>query len=221
MTRAIAGLYAIIDPQFLPARWTVAHYARALLAGGCDIVQLRVKANDPAAREQRHRWARALVALKSEYDFCCIINDDAECARDVGADGVHIGQDDGTIARIRTVVGSQRLIGYSSHALEEAQQAAAAGADYVALGAIFPTATKGPGHPVQGCEQLRAVVHAVSCPLVAIGGITRANVAAVWATGVSSVAMITGLSFADDPTAEVRWHRQQWHQSTQPQRKVI
>lgn len=208
----IAGIYAIIDPQYLPAHWTVRGYAEALLRGGCPVIQLRVKGADADVGARRLAWTHELMALKDTYDFCCIVNDDAACARDAGADGVHVGKVDTAIAVARAIVGPDRLIGFSAHALDEARAAANVGADYVALGAIYPTATKGPGHPVQGCARLRDVVATVPRPVVAIGGITRANVADVAATGVSAAAMITGLAHADDPTAEVRWYTTQWQQ---------
>lgn len=209
---AIRGLYAVVDPRFLPVAHSclaagddaLLQYVRNIVRGGCPIVQLRVK-DVPDADQLRYGYARAITELKREYDFCFIVNDDLACAKEFCADGVHIGADDCSIAEARTIVGRDVLIGYSSHSVEEAQQAASAGADYVACGAVFSSATKGPGYPVLGLEKLQAVVNAVSVPVVAIGGLHRQNVHLAWETGVASVAMITGLSRADDPCVEAQW----------------
>lgn len=201
MPSSVHGLYAIVDPQFGGGRDTII-LARELLAGGCRLLQLRVK--DPA---HRYELARAFVALKREYDFCCIINDDVALARELRADGVHVGTEDMTVAEARTILGPTAIIGYSAATtgLAGALAAQAAGATYIAFGAIFPTNTKGPGHPVQGLPRLQELVRAVATPIVAIGGITRDNVTEVWQTGVSAVAMIKTLSLAPDPRAEASW----------------
>lgn len=202
----IAGLYAILDPRFCGPTEPVP-LARALLAGGCRLMQLRVKAmHDPTATAcQRLDLARALMALKREYDFCLIINDDIGLAKELRADGVHLGAHDLPLAEARALLGPSAIIGYSSHSLPEAVAAQQAGANYVAFGAIFPSRTKGPGHPIQGLTRLTEVLHALSIPVVAIGGITRDNVDATWHTGTAAVAMITGLAHALDPRTEASW----------------
>ncbi|MBI4238918.1 MAG: thiamine phosphate synthase [Deltaproteobacteria bacterium] len=213
MTRhSVQGIYAVVDPRFLPAGRDVAEFTRAFLDGGGRLVQLRVKDAGPALSAERRRLADAIMALKNEYDFTFVMNDDVAGARAVAADGVHVGQDDPPISVVRATLGSDLLIGYSAHTVAEAVTAAAAGADYVALGAIYPTATKGPGHPVQGVTVLRHVVQAVHIPVVAIGGITRANVDTVWQAGAAAVAMITGLTQAADVRAETQWHVRAWEQ---------
>jgi len=206
VTQAIHGLYAIIDPRFLPPHLTVAAYARALLAGGCRVIQLRVKDESSRETSLRAELARQIMALKVQFDFTFILNDDVALAVELGADGVHVGRDDAPVAAVRAMLWQHALIGYSAHALSEAVAAQSAGADYVALGAIFPTTTKGPGHPVQGIATLAAVVRAVSIPVVAIGGINRTNCDAVLHTGVAAIAMITGLSHAIDVVAETAWY---------------
>jgi thiamine-phosphate diphosphorylase len=211
MTAHISSLYAIIDPTFLRPGVTVADYARQLLSGGCRTIQLRVKATDDVqvCREQRYAATRDLMALKKEYDYCCIINDDLTCAREFDADGVHVGCDDTPIAEARSALGPRALIGYSAHSIAEARTAEVGGASYVALGAIYPTVTKGAGHPIQGVTRLAELVQQLTIPTVAIGGIGRDNVATVWETGVSSVAMITGLCRVESPRCEVVWYLQQ------------
>lgn len=199
MNGTINGLYAIIDPAHSPQHTPVA-LARALLAGGCRLIQLRVK--DAATRLP---LAHEIAQLKRAYEFCFILNDDPVLARELRADGVHLGADDLSVAEARAIVGPQTLIGYSAHRLQEALDARQAGANYVAFGAIFRTATKGPDHPVQGLTRLTEVVRAVHLPVVAIGGITRETVAATWDTGVAAAAMITALSLAPDPLTETQW----------------
>lgn len=190
----IAGLYAICDNTPCPGR---SHLSLAfqLLCGGARILQLRMKG---AEHEQRREVARSLRALKRQFAFCFIINDDVELVREVGADGVHVGADDLSVSGCRRFLGPSRYVGYSAHTLAEALAAAAGGADYVAFGAIFPSPLKGPGHPIQGVRQLKKVVRMVPVPVVAIGGITSANVASVARTGVAAVAMISALTGAPD-----------------------
>ena len=207
MQRKIQGLYAIADNSFRPDL-TPADLAEAFLQGGTKIVQLRMKPTDvilsPRGEESRNPQdnifnnAQKIMRLKKKYDFTFIVNDHVDVALAVEADGVHVGADDMPVTEVRRRVGPKMLIGYSSHSLEEALEAEKAGADYVAFGAIFPTKTKGPGHPVQGLEKLQQVVQALEIPLVAIGGINKENFRGVLETGVSSVAMITALTDAEN-----------------------
>ncbi|MBI4366764.1 MAG: thiamine phosphate synthase [Deltaproteobacteria bacterium] len=208
-TSPIHGLYAIIDPQYVPG--PIEHYARALLSGGCRLLQLRVK-DDVALRAAA---ARAILALKKEYEFCFIMNDDAALAREFRADGVHLGPTDTPVVQARALLGPHTLIGFSAATtgLPGALAAQEAGADYVAFGAVYPTNTKGPDHPVQGIPRLQEMVNALSVPVVAIGGITRENVLDVWRTGVAAVAMITALARAPDPTVEANWYVQRLRKS--------
>ena len=204
----IAGLYTIVDRDFNPFD-SMAELARRYLEGGVRIVQLRMKDASNASKASNasnvENEAREIMALKSEYDFTFIVNDYVDIALEVGADGVHVGENDEAIESIRERAGGKLIVGYSSHSKDEALAAEEQGADYVAFGAIFQTKTKGPGHPVQGIERLRDVAAALEVPLVAIGGICRGNVKDVLAAGADSVAMITALSQAADVTAETGW----------------
>lgn len=193
MTHKIKNLYAIVDPVFCKDRDPV-FVAEEILKGGGKIIQLRVKQG--FSDEQRKQWALQLKALKEKYDYCLIINDDIDLAMNVDADGVHVGQDDAPVSEVKKRVGN-KIVGYSSHTLQEAMDAEQAGADYVALGAIFSTPTKGVGHPICGLESLKKVVQSVQVPVVAIGGIKRENLKSVLATNVNCVAMITEISWAD------------------------
>lgn len=187
---AIRGLYAIADPAWAGGRTPVA-LARTYVEGGCRLIQLRAKSE---SRSQIQTWAQEIMALKKQCDFTFIVNDHVDVALEVGADGVHVGANDTPVAAIRKRAGPKFLIGYSSHSLEEAVAAEKAGTNYVAFGAIFPSKTKGPGHSVQGLEKLRDVVAALKVPVVAIGGITRANFEQVRDTGAAAIAMITALT---------------------------
>jgi len=145
------------------------------------------------------------MGFKKQYPFTFIVNDFVEIALEVGADGVHVGQDDLPIEEVRKKVGNKMLIGYSSHSLEEALKAQKRGADYVAFGAIFPTKTKAPGHPVQGLEKLGQVVKKLSIPVVAIGGINKNNFRQVKETGVAAIAMISALTESKNIAAETQF----------------
>src|SRR3989338_844567 len=149
------GLYTIA---------TDAKEALLFLNGGAKIIQLRNKKNPETVSSEAEKIAR----LKNNFDFCFIVNDDPELANRVRADGVHVGKDDPSISQIKKEYPNLR-VGYSSHSLSETIAAEREGADYIAFGAIFPSPTKGHGHPVQGIERLKAVVYSVRVPVVAIG----------------------------------------------------
>lgn len=205
----ISGLYAIVDNAWNPSE-NLATLAGDYLRGGCRLIQLRIKPKSSSqddvanAKDQMFVVACRVVALKRDYDFTLIINDHADIAAEVGADGVHVGNNDESIADIRNRYGNSIIVGYSSHSVEEAKWAEDMGADYVAFGAIYQTKTKGPGHPVQGIPKLKSVVEAADIPTVAIGGIDKSNIGEIVNTGVSSVAMISALAEAGDVVAEVQ-----------------
>lgn len=197
----IKGLYAICDTSFSP-QYSHAELAEKILAGGCKLLQLRMKGEQDYSKIKKA--AEEILELKKKFSFTFILNDYVELAAALPVDGIHIGQDDLPIAVTRQIVGPDKLIGFSSHSLEEALEAEKAGADYIALGAIFPTQTKGPGHPVQGLEKLKEMVKVIHKPIVAIGGITPENVKSVLQTGASAIAVITAISKAPDVTKATR-----------------
>lgn len=184
------GLYAITDNQ---------KDAYEILRGGAPILQLRDK-----TRTNFWEKARQIASFKKECPFIFIMNDDLEIAAEL-ADGVHVGRDDPSIEECRKRLGPGKLVGYSAHSIEEAVGAERQGADYVAFGAIFPSPSKGPGHPIQGLEKLREVVAALKIPVVAIGGIDRTNIGQVKESGVSACAMISALTRATSITGETRY----------------
>lgn len=201
MKNAIRGIYAIVDGGLI-ASADLTGLARMYVDSGIKVIQLRMKGED---KLKVLDIAKKIARLKSSHNFTFIINDHADIASDVGADGVHVGENDAPVSEIKQRYGSKLIVGYSSHSVEEAKRAQEGGADYIAFGAIFPTKTKGSGHPVQGLEKLRELRRLINAPLVAIGGIGRHNFADVLETGVDAVAMITALSEAEDVEAEAKW----------------
>jgi thiamine-phosphate pyrophosphorylase len=189
----IKGLYAItpecVDAVDLQRRVTEA------LQGGAKVVQYRNKSVDAALRLQQ---AQALRALTREYGATFIVNDDAQLAAEVDADGVHLGATDGAIAAARAVLGADKLIGASCYnRLTLAREAAQAGADYVAFGAFFVSSTK-PEAVAAKPELLREARRELAVPVVAIGGITAANGAQLVQAGADALAVITSLFEAAD-----------------------
>jgi thiamine-phosphate pyrophosphorylase len=191
------GLYALTDPELLPERVLAARVAAAI-EGGARVVQFRDKT---AAAATLRRRARIVLGACRAHDALCIINDDPLLAAELDADGVHLGREDGDVARARTIVGPDRLIGVSCYDRQElAEIAVAAGVDYVAFGSVWPSATK-PGAVRAPLELLHAAARTLPVPVVAIGGITRDNAAETIAAGAHSVAVIRDLFADPDPRA--------------------
>ena len=173
----------------------------AAIAGGIGVLQYRNKAATPAVRL---RQAQALGALCRQHGVPLIINDHLDLALAVDADGLHLGADDGDFAAARRALGPQRWLGASCYnQLHLAHQAITVGADYVAFGAVFGSATK-PQAVHAGLELLRQASATLPVPVCAIGGIQATNAAQVWATGVQWLAVIQGLFAAPDITATAR-----------------
>lgn len=182
----IDSLYAIVDPELAerPLELTF----RALNAG-CAIVQLRAKRLDDMSLLKIATRVRSACA-HAGVPF--VINDRADIARLVEADGVHLGQDDVSIEDARRVVGDMQ-IGVSTHSLEQAVRAEAEGADLIAFGPVFETSSKQNPDPVVGLQMLAEVAEAVSRPLVAIGGITPENAEETLRAGARYLAVISAL----------------------------
>ena len=158
---------------------------------GATVVQIREKR---ATAFEFYEQARAALAIAAERGVHLIINDRVDITLATGATGVHLGQDDLPPEAARRLLGEDAVIGYSTHSVAQALEAARMPIDYLAIGPIFTTSTKENPDPVVGLEGLRAVKAAIAdLPLVAIGGITPANAAEVLAAGADSVAMISGL----------------------------
>lgn len=193
-------LYAVVDTQLLAGR-SLSEAIRALGRGGASLVQVRTKLGGDA---ERVRLAREACAAAREAGVPLIVNDRADVARIVGAAGVHVGQGDLPSPLARAIVGPDAIVGVSTHDVAQAASAAAEAVDYVAFGPVFPTRTKANPDPVVGLDGLRAMRGVVSCPVVAIGGITRRNAAEVAAAGADGVAVISDLLGAPDLEAAAR-----------------
>lgn len=196
MTSPIHGLYAIVDPQACGAR-PPRDVARMAIEGGARVIQWRDKQRDKGDQLED---ARAIAALCRDASVPFIVNDHADLALACRADGVHLGQHDLPIAAVRPILGAEAIIGVSTNNAREASTAVAAGADYVAVGAIFPTGSKGNTRPAD-LDRIRAVKSAVSVPVVAIGGIDASNIKLVIETGADAAAVISAICAGDDPRA--------------------
>ena len=194
----LRGLYVIIDPAAAPSD-PLAVAAAALRAGACAI-QWRDKLRDKG--DQILDCLR-LLELCARHDALFIVNDHADLAASCGAHGLHVGQHDLPLPRARQVMAPHQIVGSSNATVEEAAESHGQGADYVAVGAIFPTGTKSNTRPA-GLETLRRVRSRVQGPIVAIGGINEANAGDVIAAGADAVAVISAVAAASDPEAAAR-----------------
>lgn len=195
---AIRGFYAVLDRDDEAL-------ARALLASGARVLQVRIKGAHPTTAGHVLRAGRMARRLCDEYGAALVINDRVDVALTVGADGVHLGQRDLPIASARAIAGNRLWIGVSTHAPAQVRAACDGGADYLGFGPVFATATKRNPDPVQGIEGLRvAVAEAGTVPIVAIGGITVDRAAEVYATGVAAICAIRAVTGAADVTAAGR-----------------
>jgi thiamine-phosphate pyrophosphorylase len=195
MTRrqTIRGLYVIVDPQQTRGRDSV-EVARWALAGGARIIQWRDKLRD---KGEQLPAARAVRGLCASAGALFIVDDHVDLALACGADGVHLGQKDLPTEAVRPWAPAAFVIGVSSNNVEEARRAERDGADYAAVGSIFPTETKGATRPAS-LERLREIKQAVGVPVVAIGGINEANIDQVVEAGADAVAVISAVCAADD-----------------------
>jgi thiamine-phosphate pyrophosphorylase len=184
--------------------WTVTDLAAAFIDGGATLLQLRAKSTPSGAFLDA---AVAITARAHRAGARLVINDRADIARQSGADGVHIGQDDLAAPLVRTLVGADVMIGLSTHTDAQLQAALEQPVDYVATGPVFGTTTKSTGYDSIGLESVRrsaALARSSGRPLVAIGGITLDSAPDALRAGASTVAVITDLVAGGDPAARVR-----------------
>lgn len=186
-------LYAVTDRAWTGGQ-TLYEQVEAALKGGVTCVQLREKELDEAAFLQE---ARDICALCRRYGVPFIVNDNVDIAIACGADGIHVGQEDLAAGEVRRRVGDDMILGVSVHTVEEARQAVRDGADYLGLGAVFPTSTKTDVDQMPN-ETLRAICDAVDVPIVAIGGINRDNLLKLAGSGVDGVALVSAIFSAED-----------------------
>jgi len=185
----VKGLYAISD-QHLLTEAQFAHSIEAALKGGAKVVQYRDKSENQTRRQQQ---AKTVVALCKRYQASSIINDDIELALKVGADGVHLGLEDGSLQQARTRLGTQAIIGITCYNdLQRAIQAQQQGANYVAFGRFFSSSTKPDATPAT-LELLQQAHREISLPICAIGGITVENAPPLLAAGADLLAVVNAL----------------------------
>ena len=175
-------LYAVTDRHWLDGRRLI-DVVRESLDGGVTMVQLREKTLEEA---------KELQTLCRERGVPFLVNDNIEIAREMNADGVHVGQSDMEAQDVRAILGPDKILGVSAQTVEQAVLAEKHGADYLGVGAVFPTGSKDDADDVS-YETLKAICGAVSIPVVAIGGITQENVAKLAGSGICGVAVISAI----------------------------
>ena len=201
-TKDMLLLYAVTDRAWV-GKQTLAEQIEDALKGGATIIQLREKNLD---EESFIAEAIAVRELCHRYNVPLIINDNVDVALKSGADGVHVGIEDTPVAEVRKRVPADFIIGATCKTVEQAKIAEEAGADYMGVGAVFPSPTKTNAIRITN-DQLRAIVSAVSIPAVAIGGISRKNVLEIKGSNVSGIAVVSAIFGASDieaATAELK-----------------
>jgi thiamine-phosphate pyrophosphorylase len=199
--RAQIGRLHVITDVAVQTRFDHVRLAELACAGGADTIQFRDKTLASSAFIDIARRIRVVCA---RYGVTFIVNDRVEEARAAGADGVHVGRDDATIAEARAALGSHAVIGTSANSPESARIAERDGADYIGVGHVFATASKKkPGSPI-GVETLAAVCRAVAIPVIAIGGVTVETAPDIVRAGAHGIAVIGAVCGASDPEAATR-----------------
>ena len=195
----ISGLYVIIDTQALKGRSHI-EAASQVISGGAKIIQLRDKLH---SKKELLPIAQRLRKLCAEHNVLFIVNDYLDIALAAEADGLHLGHDDLPIEAARKLLPLDKILGCSTTTVDQAITAQSEGADYIAVGSIYPTPSKETAEVV-GLDRLRQIRQAVTSPLVAIGGITSDNAAEVIAAGADAVAVISAVLQAEDAEKATR-----------------
>ena len=191
-------LYGIVDLGYvLPEN--ICSAAQAMIDGGIGILQLRAKGHKPA---DILRMARELHPVTKAAGVPLIINDHVDIALESGAEGVHVGQDDTSVADVRARVGENFIVGKSTHILDQAKEAATEPVDYIGFGPLFVTPTK-PGRPAIGLENIRPAHEALpdDFPIYCIGGIKKENLPTIIEAGAKRAVIVSGILQADDIAA--------------------
>ena len=186
-------LYAVTDRTWLNGK-TLYEQVEKAIKGGVTFVQLREKELDDVAFLKE---AFEIKKLCRQYNVPFIINDNVEIARKINADGVHVGQSDMKAGNVRTILGEDKILGVSAQTVEQALLAEKEGADYLGVGAVFPTGSKMDADDVS-YETLKEICSVVSIPVVAIGGIGAGNVLKLENSGISGIAVISAIFSAED-----------------------
>ena len=188
-------LYAVTDQSWLKDDQTLFSVCEDVLANGATFLQIREKDLDANAFEAE---AAKLNELCHRYHVPYVVNDSVEIALAIDADGVHVGQSDIKGRNIRGLIGPDKILGISAGTVAEAIAAERAGADYIGVGAVFGTSTKKNARNLS-VEKLQEICHAVSIPVVAIGGINATNLMELSGSGVDGVAVVSAIFGAEDP----------------------
>lgn len=196
------GIYGITAEKFSKGRSNI-EVVQQMIAGGIGIIQYREKRPHKSFAEMLSE-CKAIRALTREAGVLFIINDYADIAQLVDADGVHVGQDDFPVSEVRRLIGPHKLIGLSTHNPEQADAAVAAGADYIGVGPLYATQTKDDVCAPVGLSYLDYVVKHSPLPFVAIGGIKEHNLAEVVAHGAKTLCLVTEIVGSDDIAATAR-----------------
>ncbi|MBR1738769.1 MAG: thiamine phosphate synthase [Ruminococcus sp.] len=197
------ALYAVTDRGCIGERGLAAAVEQAI-KGGATMIQLREKGK---TREELVREARELKALCSRYSVPLIVNDDYEAAIEAGADGVHVGAEDAPVSLIRQRAGKGFIIGATAKTPEQALAAEKAGADYLGVGAVFPSPTKKNALRITP-EQLKEITASVSVPCVAIGGLKADNLSVLSGSGAAGAAVVSAVFGQEDITSAAERLRQ-------------
>ncbi len=186
-------LYAVTDRSWVKHD-TLYEQVEAALKGGVTFLQLREKEMNNGAFLQEVKEIKELCA---SYQVPFVVNDDVEIAKKVDADGVHVGQDDMPVWKVREILGEEKIIGVSAQTVEQAIQAEKEGADYLGVGAVFPTSSKADAVEVER-TMLCDICAAVKIPVVAIGGICAENMEQLSESGIAGIAVISAIFAQDD-----------------------
>ena len=181
-------LYAVTDRAWLGDK-TLSWQVEESLKGGATMIQLREKHLD---HEHFLKEAKEIKELCRKYQVPFLINDDVDLAVEVDADGVHVGQHDMEAGEVRKKIGPNRILGVSAQTVEQALLAQQAGADYLGVGAVFPTGTKDDADAVS-IQTLGEICHAVNIPVVAIGGIGQHNIMQLAGSGICGIAVVSAI----------------------------
>lgn len=200
------AVYAVTDRKWLKEEETLAQQVEKAIQGGATIIQLREK---HLRDEEFLAQAQAVKQVTDRYGVLLIINDNVDVAIAVDAAGVHVGQEDMGAGEVRRRLGPQKILGVSAQTVAHALAAQAAGADYLGVGAVFPTSSKDDAVEVDK-ETLRAICEAVEIPAVAIGGITADNMTQLQGTGIVGVAVISAIFGQPDVKLAAQILAQQW-----------
>ena len=188
-------LYAVTDQMWLKEGEKLADVVETVLQNGATFLQIREK---DLAEDAFEAEAERLKTLCAQHGVPFVVNDSVEIALQCDADGVHVGQSDIKGRDIRSMIGPDKILGISAGTVEEAVAAENAGADYIGVGAVFPTGTKKNATPMT-MELLKEIVSSVSIPVVAIGGISAENILQLRGSGVDGVAVVSAIFAAEDP----------------------